>query len=76
MLAALLKDMLSKHIQDGDEINEYIDAPIIGRIPEEELLNGTKPVVVSEPGSPVAEDYRRIRTNLSFPDHQQYQGGY
>ncbi len=66
VLAALLKDMLSKHIQDGDEINEYIDAPIIGRIPEEELLNGTKPVVVSEPGSPVAEDYRRIRTNLSF----------
>lgn len=66
MLFALLKDALSKHIQDDDAISEYMDAPIIGRIPEEELLNDTKPVVVSEPGSPVAEDFRRIRTNLSF----------
>ena len=66
VFAALLKDVLSKRIQDGDDISEYIDAPIIGRVPEEELLNGTKPVVVNEPGSPVAEDFRRIRTNLSF----------
>ncbi len=66
VLVALLKDVLSKRIQDGDEISEYIDAPIIGRIPEEELLNDTKPMVVNEPGSPVAEDFRRIRTNLTF----------
>ena len=66
VFAALLKDVLSKRIQDGDEIGEYIDAPIIGRIPEEELLAGTKPAVVSEPGSPVAEDFRRVRTNLTF----------
>lgn len=66
IFVALVKDVLSKHIQDDDEISEYIDAPIIGRIPEEEMLNDTKPVVVNEPGSPVAEDFRRIRTNLSF----------
>lgn len=66
VFAALLKDVLSKRIQDDDEISEYIDAPIIGRIPEEELLNSTKPVIVSEPGSPVAEGFRRVRTNLSF----------
>ncbi|MFR0604341.1 polysaccharide biosynthesis tyrosine autokinase [Bifidobacterium pseudolongum subsp. globosum] len=66
IFAALLKDILSTRIQDDDEIGEYLDAPIIGRIPEEELLNDTKPVVVNEPGSPVAEDFRRVRTNLSF----------
>ena len=66
VFAALLKDVLSKRIQDDDEIGEYINAPIIGRIPDEELLNNTKPVVISEPGSPVAEDFRRVRTNLSF----------
>ncbi len=66
VLAALLKDVLSKRIQDDDELSEYIDAPIIGRIPEEELLNSAKPVIVSEPGSPVAEGFRRVRTNLSF----------
>ncbi len=66
ILVALLKDVLSKRIQDEDEVDEYIDAPTIGRIPEVDLLNDTKPVVINEPGSPVAEDFRRIRTNLSF----------
>ncbi len=66
VFAALLKDVLSKRIQDGDEVGEFIDAPIIGRIAEEEVLNTTKPAVISEPGSPGAEDFRRIRTNLSF----------
>ncbi|RYQ31250.1 protein-tyrosine kinase [Bifidobacterium pseudolongum subsp. globosum] len=66
VFVALLKDVLAKQIQDDDEISEYIDAPIIGRIPEEDWLKGTKPAVVNEPGSPVAEDFRRVRTNLSF----------
>ncbi|MBQ1599573.1 protein-tyrosine kinase [Bifidobacterium pseudolongum subsp. globosum] len=66
VFAALLKDVLSKQIQDEDEISEYIDAPIIGRIPEVDLLDDTKPAVVNEPGSPIAEDFRRVRTNLSF----------
>lgn len=63
---ALLKNLFSKKIEDDNEINEYIDAPIIGRIVEDNLLRDTTPVVVSEPGSSIAEDYRRIRTNLSF----------
>lgn len=66
VFVAFLKDVLSKKIEDGNEISEYIDAPIIGRIPEDELLNRKTPVIISEPGSPIAEDYRRIRTNLSF----------
>lgn len=66
ILAALLKDLLSKKIEDDDEIGEYIDAPIVGRITEDELLKQAKPAVVSEPGSAIAEDFRRIRTNLSF----------
>lgn len=66
VLIALLKDVLSKTIQDDDELNDYIDAPIIGRISEDEILAGSSPAVISEPGSPVAEDFRRIRTNLSF----------
>lgn len=66
VLAALLKNALTKKIQDDDEIEDYISAPIIGRIAEDKILDGTAPAVVSEPGSPVAEDFRRIRTNLSF----------
>lgn len=65
-LLALLKDMLSKTIQTEDEVRDYIDAPIIGRVSEDPLLAKSIPVVVEEPGSPTAEDFRRIRTNLSF----------
>lgn len=66
IVVALLKDLLSKKIEDEDEITEYLDAPIVGRIVEDNLLQRNTPVVISEPGSPIAEDYRRIRTNLSF----------
>lgn len=66
IFASLLKDLLSRRISDEDEITEYIDAPIVGRIPENNLSEGTSPAVIAEPGSPVAEDYRRIRMNLSF----------
>ncbi len=66
VLVALLKDVLSKRVQDEGDIAEYIDAPIIGRIAKDDVLAGTAPAVVAEPGSPIAEDFRRIRTNLSF----------
>lgn len=62
----LVKDKLSKTIQNEGEINEYIDAPIIGRVVEDPLLEDSKPVVVNEPGSSLAEDFRRIRTSLAF----------
>lgn len=66
LLAALLKDVLSKKIQDESDVTDIIDAPVIGRVVKDDLLAGSSPVVVSEPGSPIAEDFRRIRTNLSF----------
>lgn len=66
IIAGLLKDVFSKTVQDEDEAGELIDAPIIGRVPEDDLLNSPTPVIISEPGSPIAEDFRRIRTNLSF----------
>ena len=66
ILAALLKDVLSKKIQDESYVTDIVDAPIIGRVVKDDILAGSSPVVVSEPGSPIAEDFRRIRTNLSF----------
>ena len=65
-LAALLKDAFSKRIQDEGDVTDIIDAPVIGRIPKDDIVAGSSPVVVSEPGSSIAEDFRRIRTNLSF----------
>ncbi|KFI68327.1 Chain length regulator (capsular polysaccharide biosynthesis)/Tyrosine-protein kinase (capsular polysaccharide biosynthesis) [Bifidobacterium magnum] len=66
IIAALLKDVLSRKIQDDSELTTYINAPTLGRIPEDEAVNSNTSVIISEPGSSVAEDYRRICTNLSF----------
>ena len=66
VLVSLLNVVLSKTIQDDEEVRDYVDAPTIGRIPEDEMLNNESPAVISEPGTPLAEDFRRIRTNLSF----------
>lgn len=66
VFVALIKDMLSTHIQEAHDLQEIIDAPIMGRIPSDESLDKSVPVMVSAPSSPIAEEYRRIRTNLSF----------
>ena len=63
---ALLRDMLATRIQDVKDLQDIVDAPIMGRIPDDESLKASKPVVVSAPASALAEEYRRIRTNLSF----------
>lgn len=65
VFAALLRDMLSTRIEEVRDLQEIVDAPIMGRVPDDALLKG-KPVVVSAPASAIAEEYRRIRTNLSF----------
>lgn len=66
ILVALLKDLFSTRIHDESELESFIGAPIIGRIPQTEELKDTVPVIMNEPGSPIAEDFRRIGTNLSF----------
>lgn len=66
VIVALLKDLFSTRIEEAFELQEYIDAPIMGRIPEDDLLKGEVPVIIAKPSSHIAEEYRRIRTNLSF----------
>lgn len=66
IVAALLKNLFTRKIQDDSELTTYINAPTLGRIPEDEAVNSNASVIISEPGSSVAEDYRRICTNLSF----------
>lgn len=63
--AALLRDMLSTRIEEIHDLQEVVDAPIMGRVPDDEALK-KKPVVISAPSSAIAEEYRRIRTSLSF----------
>ncbi|KFI49641.1 Etk-like tyrosine kinase [Bifidobacterium biavatii DSM 23969] len=66
VFVALIRDLLSTKVQESHDLQEIIDAPIMGRIPDDESLKQPVPVIVSAPSSSIAEEYRRVRTNLSF----------
>ncbi|MBW3091645.1 polysaccharide biosynthesis tyrosine autokinase [Bifidobacterium sp. 82T10] len=66
VFVALIRDLLSTKVQEAHDLQEIIDAPIMGRIPDDEALKQPVPVIVSAPSSSIAEEYRRVRTNLSF----------
>lgn len=67
IFAALLRDVLSRKLQDISDL-QAIDAKgsVAGVVPKDDDLQSTKPIIVAKPGSPLAEEFRRIRTNLSF----------
>lgn len=67
VVAALLRDLLSRRLQDISDLQSIAaDATVVGIVPKDDQLNDTKPIVVSKPDGSVAEEFRRIRTNLSF----------
>ena len=66
-VAAVLRDVLSRRVQDVSDLQSISqNATIVGIIPKDNSLNGTKPIVVSNSDGSIAEEFRRIRTNLSF----------
>lgn len=66
-VAAVLRDLLSRRVQDISDLQSIAqNASIVGVIPKDPSLDETKPIVVSKPDGSIAEEFRRIRTNLSF----------
>lgn len=66
VFAALVRDLMATHVEEASDLQDIINAPIMGRIPTDESLQGNKPLIVSNPAGRIAEEFRRIRTNLSF----------
>ena len=67
VVAALLRDIMSRRIQDVADLQSITgDTNIMGLVPLDDKLNNTKPIVITSPDSVIAEEFRRIRTNLSF----------
>ncbi|WP_300766704.1 polysaccharide biosynthesis tyrosine autokinase [uncultured Bifidobacterium sp.] len=66
IVAALLKDLLAPRIEDARDLQDIVEAPIVGRVPRNDALNDSTPIVISTPSGSLAEEFRRIRTNLSF----------
>lgn len=67
MIAAVLRDLLSRRVQDVSDLQGIAQhATIVGVIPKDDDLDVAKPIVVTKPDGSIAEEFRRIRTNLSF----------
>lgn len=66
IIAALLKDLLRTKVEETSDVRGIVHASALGSIPKTEVLEGTRPVIITEPNGPVAEEYRRIRANIKF----------
>lgn len=63
---ALLKDILNTKVDSTDDVRELTHASSLGTVPQAAILDDGRPVVVAQPAGSEAEEFRRIRTNLSF----------
>jgi len=61
-----LKEALDDRVKDAEQLAKDTGLPVLGFITRVPKSATTRPVVVAEPRSPVAEAYRALRTNLQF----------
>jgi capsular exopolysaccharide synthesis family protein len=66
ILAALVRDMTDTRLSSVRDLQNITNAPLLGSIPDNDAVKQAAPVVTSAPSSLVAEEYRRVRANLSF----------
>lgn len=62
----LLRDVLNTTIDSSDDVRAITHASSLGSVPQSGALGDGRPVVVAQPSSREAEEFRRVRTNLSF----------
>ncbi|OZG68565.1 protein-tyrosine kinase [Bifidobacterium eulemuris] len=63
---AVVREMLNTKVEESSDVRSIVGASSLGTVPQDELLEGSRPMVVAQPGGPLAEEFRRIHTNLSF----------
>ncbi|MEA3349243.1 MAG: polysaccharide biosynthesis tyrosine autokinase [Chloroflexota bacterium] len=62
--AIFLMEALDDTIHGSDEIDRYLDLPVLGVIRK---IDGNQAVIATiKPRSPAAEDFRSLRTNIQF----------
>jgi len=67
-LAAILRELIDTRVRSLDDIEAVTDAPIVGAIPQLTRSRGTAVLVDEGAGTPGAESFRILRTNLQFLD--------
>jgi receptor protein-tyrosine kinase len=65
---AFLREALDRRVWSEDAIESILALPLLGRLPKppREFRRTNELVMVSEPGRPAAEAFRKLRTNLEF----------
>lgn len=69
LLAALIKQVLNKKITNVESVRSLTDIERLGSVAQDAHLDATVPMIIDQPESSVAEEYRKICTNLSFLSH-------
>jgi non-specific protein-tyrosine kinase len=64
-VALIARESLDDTVKTPNEITRKFDLPILGVI-YHHSSEGTSPITISEPRSPVAEAYRALRTNINY----------
>ena len=59
---AIVREMLNTRIDTTSDVRGILGSSAIGSIPDDQILLKQQPVVVAQPGGPIAEEYRRVRT--------------
>lgn len=67
-LAAILREVIDTRVRSLEDIEAVSAAPIVGAIPQVAKARRGPVVVHEDVGTPTAESYRILRTNLQFLD--------
>jgi len=74
ILGAIIRENLDTSIGTIEEVEEYLQVPVIAVIPrigekeKRELSHKEKLIIFSDPKSPIAEAFRTLYTNIEFSD--------
>ena len=66
VFAALIKDLLNTRVEEPSDVRGVVRASSLGSVPVDDLLESKRPVLVSRPNGAIAEEFRRIHTNIDF----------
>jgi len=66
-ILAFVREALDPRIRTAEEVSEELGLPLLGRIPApRQSARRGRPIMLEQPGSPMAEPYRILRTNVEF----------
>lgn len=51
VFATLIRDLMATRVEEASDLQDIINAPIMGRIPTDESLQSNKPLIVSNPAA-------------------------